>query len=233
MFEVNGVYANRKGEYKVLAISPPKMRVRYTKDGSEADLKIELQARIWENIAAEYEASHSGRAARAAKRAAANINHYIKIISVPEVDEMNFAGWPEVVMASLSDNALKLKPGDRLIFYAVETQTFFAVATINEEAIKANPKEYFFTVNVKTADFFPIDIDAVSSKLDKGADIDAVELESQPNFARLPLQAEAFLPISEDDFELLAEALTEVAEDDEDEDDEDEMDEELFEESIE
>ena len=224
MFEVNGVYANRKGEYKVLEINPPKMRVRFTEDGSEAELKIELQARIWENIAAEYEARPASRSARAAKRGlSSNANHFIKIISVPAVDEMNFPGWPErVVMAPPAGSDVKLQSGDRLIFYALETQTFFAVATITGEPSEANPKEYFFTVPVETAEFYPIDIDAVSSKLDKGADIDSVELESQPRFKRLRLEAEAFFPINEDDFELLAEALTEVAEDEEEEEEEEE-----------
>ena len=221
MFEVNGTYANRKGEYTVLEINPPKMRVRYTEDGSEAELKIELQARIWENIAAEYEAKAASRSARAAKRTAVPAaNHYIKVISGPAVDEMNFPGWPErVVMAPPAGGEIKLQSGDRLIFYALETQTFFAVATITGEPTTANPKEYFFTVPAETAEFFPIDIDAFSSKLDKGADIDSVELESQPRFIRLRLEAEAFYPINEDDFELLAEALTEVAEDEEEEED--------------
>ena len=224
MFEVNGRYANRKGEYTVLEIDPPKMRVRYTEDGSEAELKIDLQARIWENIAAEYEAKEASRSARAAKRAGvANANHYIKVISVPAMDEMNFPGWPErMVMAPPADSDIKLQSGDRLIFYALETQTFFAVATITGEAVAANPKDYFFAVQAETADFFPLDIDAVSSKLDKGADIDSVELESQPRFKRLRLEAESFYPINEDDFELLAEALTEVAEDEEEEEEEEE-----------
>jgi hypothetical protein len=228
MFEVNGVYANRKGEYIVLEINPPKMRVRFTEDGSEADLKIDLQERIWENIAAEYEAKAASRSARAAKRViSSNANHYIKIISVPAIDEMNFPGWPErMLMAPPADSDIKLQSGDRLIFYALETQTFFAVATITGDPVTANPKEYFFTVPVERAEFFPIDIDAVSSKLDKGADIDSVELESQPRFKRLRLEAEMFFSINEDDFELLAEALTEVAEDEEeDEDEEDDYEE--------
>ena len=223
MFEVNGTYANRKGEYTVLEINPPKMRVRFTEDGTEAELKIDLQARIWENIAVEYEAKAASRNARAAKRpGVANANHFIKVISVPTMDEMNFPGWPErVVMAPPADGDMKLQSGDRLIFYALETQTFFAVATITGDPTTANPKEYFFTVPVETAQFFPLDIDAVSSKLDKGADIDSVELESQPRFKRLRLEAEAFYSINEDDFELLAEALTEVAEDEEEEEEDD------------
>ncbi|VAW43392.1 hypothetical protein MNBD_CHLOROFLEXI01-5337 [hydrothermal vent metagenome] len=230
MFEVNGIYANRKGEYQVLEINPPKMRVRFIADGSEANLRIELQARIWENIIVERASQADSQPSQISKSlAASSVNHYIKVISVPVVDEMSFSGWLErVVMASLSGEGNKLNEDDRLIFYALETKTFFAVATLVGESITANPKEYFFTVHAETAQFFAFDIDATSGKLGNGADIDAVELESHPNFKQLRLEAEAFLRINEDDFELLADALVEAVEDAEEEDDTD--DEEPFEE---
>jgi hypothetical protein len=63
MFEINGVYANRKGEYTVIALNPPKMTVRYN-DGSEVELKIEMQERIWENIRVEYEAKQAKKVSR-------------------------------------------------------------------------------------------------------------------------------------------------------------------------
>ncbi len=63
MFEVNGEYANRKGKYTVLAIDGPIMSVRY-EDGTHADLKINIQQRIWENIVAEQELASSKSAAR-------------------------------------------------------------------------------------------------------------------------------------------------------------------------
>jgi hypothetical protein len=65
MFEINGVYANRKGEYTVIALNPPRMTVRYA-DGTEADLKIEMQERIWENIRVEYEAAQAKKVSRRA-----------------------------------------------------------------------------------------------------------------------------------------------------------------------
>jgi hypothetical protein len=224
MFEVNGIYANRKGEYQVLAINPPKMRVRFLEDGSEANLRVELQARIWENIVVEREAQADSQPSQISKSlATSSVNHYIKVISVPIIDEMSFPGWLErVVMASLSGDGSKLNEGDRLIFYALETKTFFAVVTLVGESITANPKDYFFTVHADKAHFFAFDIDATSGKLDNGAYIDTVELESQPNFKHLRLQPEAFYPINEDDFELLAEALTEAVEDAEEEDVDDE-----------
>lgn len=228
MFEVNGVYANRKGQYTVLEIDPPKMRVRY-EDGSEAELNMEIQARIWENIAAEQEARASRSSARAARRGISTleVRHFIKIVSIPAIEELTFPGWPEqVVLVKSPEQAAQIKAGDRLILYALETRTFFAVATITGPSFEADPKEYFFTLNADSMLFFPLDIDAVSSSLEKGVDIESVELESQPNFKRLRLEPESFLPINEDDFELLAELLTEVAEEEEEEEEEDEYEEE-------
>ena len=58
--------------------------------------------------------------------------------------------------------------------------------------------------------------------------LDSVELESQPKFKDLLIKGEVYLPINEDDFELLAESLTEYVE--AEEDDEDDIDEDLEEE---
>lgn len=227
MFEVNGVYANRKGEYTVLAINPPKMHVRYA-DGSEADLRIDLQERIWENILVEREAA---KASRRTKRGKKGTGYYIKVVNIPENDELTFPGWPErVIMGPLPETAVHLKPGDRLIFYDMESKMFFAVATITSEGKTANPQKYFFTAVSEDREFFPIDIDTTALMLEHGTPVNAIELESQPNFRRLKLEPESFLPINEDDFELLAEALSEVAEEeleedllDDDFDDEDEI----------
>ena len=54
MFEVGGEYANRNGKYKVLEINDPKMTVEY-EDGTTAELRMNIQERIWENIQAEKE----------------------------------------------------------------------------------------------------------------------------------------------------------------------------------
>ncbi|KAA3660035.1 MAG: EVE domain-containing protein [Chloroflexi bacterium] len=221
MFEVNGVYANRRGRYTVLAVNPPKMKVRYD-DGTVADLKIDLQERIWENIAVEFQAQEASRQARAARRRpASNENSYfIKVISVLTTDEMAFPGWTEqVVLEPQPHQDVKVKFGDRLIFYAIESRTFFAVATITGELKKANPKKYFYNLDMKKAGFFAIDIDASVDDLNKGAEVEFIELETQPKFKNLRLEAETYLEINEDDFELLAELLTEVVEDDDDEDD--------------
>jgi hypothetical protein len=226
MFEVNGNYANRKGEYTVLALEPPMMRVRYS-DGEEAELKISVQERIWQNIATEYEARAASKSAR--RRSAQGTSHFIKVVTIPAVDELSFAGWAErMIMAPLPGNDVFVKAGDRLILYGLESRTFFAVVTITGDSKSANPKDYFFSVNFEEANFFPIDIDATVARPDNGVDVDSVELESQARFRRLRVEAETFLPISEDDFELLAEALTEVTE--EEDVDEEEVEEEFEEE---
>lgn len=217
MFEVHGKYANRKGRYTVLEINEPKMTVRY-EDGSEATLNIDIQERIWENILAEEEAKTASRNARRARwgSSSGTTQHFIKVISIPSGNEVIFPGWEErVVMARAEESGPSMKKGDRLIYYALEAQTFFAVATITGEPFEADPKKYTFTVDTESAVFYPIDIDADVGKLEKGVPVDSVELESWPNFGRQGMRIESFWVISEDDFELLAEALTEVSEEEE------------------
>lgn len=225
MFEVNGVYANRNGKYTVIAVNGPKMRVRY-EDGSEADLNMRVQGRIWENIVAEQEEKDAKAAIRRAKAGTTQNKFYIKIISIPDADELMFPGWQEQLVMALPKDAEKIKSGDRLIYYALEPQTFFGVATITGDAKEADPKDYFYTIDLKTAHFFPVDMDAASINLEHGMPADSVELESYPKLRNMRLIAEMFMEISEDDFELLAETLTEVSEDEVDEEEEDEYEEE-------
>lgn len=215
MFEVNNVYRNRIGEYTVLSIDGSRMMVRYA-DGTEAELHIGIQARIWENIVAEQEAkAASGRHFRSSNK---DTTHYIKVVSIPPGDELAFPGWQErVVMAPTEELAKRIKPGDRFIYYAMEAQTFFAVVTITGEPFMASPLSYTYTVEADKSWFFSTDVDASAPDLERGVSVDSVELESYPDFRRLHLEGENFYRISEDDFELLAEALTEVTEDEDEE----------------
>lgn len=215
MFEVNGVYRNRIGEYTVLSIDGSRMRVRY-QDGTEAELNVNIQARIWENILAEKEArAASSRHLRASSK---DTTHYIKAVSIPPGEGLTFPGWPEkVVMAPTPELAERVKPGDRFIYYAIEAQVYFAVVTVTGDGFTADPKNYTYTTELESAFFFPTDVDAVSTDLESGVPVDSIELESYPDFAKLHVEAEAFYRISEDDFELLAEALTEVTEEEEEE----------------
>ena len=212
MFEVNGEYANRKGTYTVLAIDGPMMSVRYS-DGTHADLRINIQERIWENTAVEQEAlaaKSRPRKRSRKKKVVSNVGHYIKVVSIPPGEELVFPGWETNVVMIVDNN--QIKKGDRLIYFAQEMQKFFAVATVTGDVFKANPKKYTFVVDAKKADFCSIDVDADTGKLEFGVLLDAIELESCPDFSKEPVAPESICPISEDDFELLSEALTEVTE---------------------
>jgi hypothetical protein len=217
-FEVNGTYANRIGQYTVLAINPPKMTVRY-EDGSEAELNMAIQARIWENIEAEMEAKHASRMAR--QQRGANVNHYIKAVNAMADGDATFPGWAERVVAAVGE-AAQIKQGDRLIYYGLDTKTFFAVATITGEVYTADPREYFYKTDADSWPFFPVDVDAAALSPEEGIPVESVELESQPQFRKLKLAPESYLTINEDDFELLAEWLTELSEEEIDDDDFDE-----------
>ena len=63
--------------------------------------------------------------------------------------------------------------------------------------------------------FAPLDVDARALNLEKAVSIDSVEFESQPDIKKLLGDLQAYVPISEDEFELLAELLTEASEDEE------------------
>ena len=222
MFEINGKYANRKGKYTVLAINGNMMSVQY-EDGTEATLKIAIQERIWENISSEMEEADRKQASR--RGSAQNTQFFIKAVSLP-TGEILFPGWHErVVMVPTQEQAEKLKPGDRLIYYAIEAKVFFAVVTLTGSVIEADPKKYLFTIAEPKAYFFPVDTDAAITSISLSVPYDSMDLESQPKFRTLRIEAESFLPINEDDFELLAELITELTEsDDEDDEDEDEDD---------
>ncbi len=226
MFEVHGVYANRKGKYTVLAINGPKMNVRY-EDGTYADLNMRVQSRIWENILVEQAAQKAKDANRSAKRGSGQNAFFIKAVSIPDPAEFVFPGWQEKVIMGPPEPNEKLKVGARILYYAIESQIFFAVATITGEAFTANPKKYFYTTASPQADFFTVDMDAAALILTHGVQADSVEMESCPHFKTKALVSEAFLEINEDDFELLAEMLTEVSEDEAEEiEDDDEYEEE-------
>ena len=216
MFEINGTYANRKGKYTVLAINQPKMHVRY-EDGTEADLNISRQERIWDNIAVEIEAQEAKKSTRAG-RGLSTDQHFIQCISLPDVEELTFPGWPEkVIIARRPEDVEAVKKGDRVIIYLIEPQVFYAVVTTINDGVKKKPKDYFYNIEEKKALFYSFDVDAEAQSLETAVSIDTVELESYPNLAKMRLEPDAYLKTSEDDFELLAELLAEVAEDDEDE----------------
>lgn len=228
MFEVNGTYANRKGAYVVLAVDPPKMTVRY-EDGTTAELNMAIQARIWDNIQSEQEARRASRAAR--ERRENGVNHYIKSLSMEAEEDLTLPGWRErITVVEASGPALR--PGDRIIYFAVEDKVFFAVATVTGEVMDSVPKGFFYSEEeAKTLRFYPIDLDEHANDIRNAVKLDAVDLESEPQFGALLQKPGVYINVSEDDFELLAELLTEVTEEevtdyeDEEEEEEEEFDE--------
>ncbi len=218
MFEVNGNYANRKGNYTVLSLDGDKMSVRYD-DGSEAKLKIALQERIWVNIAVERQAQAAKEAANRPKSTSTS-NFYIKTLSIYEENDLLVPGLRLRQAAALKDSKLQL--GDRFIYYAVEPELFFAVVTVTAKPKKGKAVDYLFGDDPKLKiEVYPIDIDAHIESFESAVAVDATELESLPNHREKLRTPHQYLAINEDDFELLAELIMEVGESD-DSDDEDE-----------
>jgi hypothetical protein len=114
-----------------------------------------------------------------------------------------------------------------LIYYSIENQVFFAVATVtgppSEPTRRDNPPDSHAEDPVL---LFPLDIDAQALNVQNTVAIDGVEFESQPNIKKLLGSIDEYVPITEDEFELLAELLTEASEEEDDDDiiDEDEED---------
>ncbi|MBP8003033.1 MAG: hypothetical protein KA314_28040 [Chloroflexi bacterium] len=218
-FEVDGVYHNRKGKYTVLSVDPPKMTVRY-EDGTFADLKIDVQARIWENIQSEMEARSLSRARRRRSSSGIETQYYIRTISIAAADDLSLDALHEHTTIN-EENKDKIKPGVRLIFYAVEPAVFFAVATVTGYPAEIPDHPAAGQPGAELFDY-PIDIDAHSDNEDYTVALDSVELESLPSFKESLRKAGGYHTINEDDFELLAELLTEVSEEDDEELEEDE-----------
>lgn len=225
MFEVNGQYENRKGKYTVLSFSGRKMHVRF-EDGSEADLNVGIQERIWENILAEQEAAAAAAAKKAGKKrpkAASISRHYIKTVSISEDNDLGIIGLKQRQAMAGMDQALDR--GDRLLYFAIEPQVFFAVATITADPKKAKAKDYLYSDNPKEKiHLFPIDVDAHIENIEFAIAGDATELESMPNHLSQLGEPNQFFLVNEDDFELLSEMIMELGEIEEVDDDDDDDD---------
>jgi hypothetical protein len=217
MFEIGGKYANRIGEYIVLEINEPKMMVRYL-DGTTAELRMNIQLRIWENILAEDETSNSRTDRKTRRYSGKKPRFYIRSFAFLGADETDDLSRKEFIS---STNGQQLQPGDRLIYYAIETQVFFAVATITQASGKRTGSSGTESED-ETVNVYQIDVDAQAESLKKAVPIDSVELESQPNIKKLIGESEIYMEINEDEFELLVEMLTEYSEEDDDGEEEEE-----------
>jgi hypothetical protein len=66
-FRVGEMYANRRGNYEVMQIAPPKMTIRYD-DGELLTADIAILARIWSNMQLPPEQPETGPRQRATAR---------------------------------------------------------------------------------------------------------------------------------------------------------------------
>jgi len=226
MFEVGGTYANRIGRYTVIEVNDPKMMVRYD-DGKTAELNINIQYRIWENIVAENEAANDRAEKRAKRESSQGTQFYVRAVNSLTADSLNARSVKEQISEDELAR-LKISQGDRLIYYAMESQVYFAIGTITGEATKPTARDKRAGKGLDNSVLLlPIEVDARAVKIDSAVAIDSMEIESQPDIRELLHRDESFIPISEDDFELLAEALTEATEEDDDDEVEIEEDDEF------
>lgn len=216
MFEVGGKYENRNGKYEVVEIDGDRMTVKY-KDGSESNLKMGIQERIWLNIIAEREAENSR--SKKKKTSISKAKHFIKSIESIAEGLLNPADIATAVTPSSPTKAPSISSGDRFIYYSILEKGFFAVATITGDPKKAKASDYAdLNFDEKRIHIYPIDIDAHANSYKKMILAEGFELESQSDYRDKLTAGEMYLSISEDDFELLAEALTEFVEVEDEED---------------
>jgi hypothetical protein len=184
-------------------------------DGSTAELSINIQRRIWENILVEEEA-RSSRATRRGRRSKISKNRfYIKPILVLAAEEVINLGKQSKVETT-EKSVTKVNPADRLVYYAVDKQVFFAVVTITGPAKKTKS-----TLSLKKEAIFqfPVDVDVFAPNLNRAVHASTVDLESLKDIQATLANTAEYVEISEDDFELMAELLTELTEEAEDLDD--------------
>ncbi len=223
MFEVGQEYANRRGRYRVLALNPPRMTVKF-EDGDVAELNIAIQERIWQNIVDDTEAARR-KIARREGRPRSDARLYVRSIVISDAEDRTPGALREQ-LSTVPSGAPDLHPGDRFIFYAIELRVFFAVATVTGPPIETRRKATAKNTGGETIYIVPLDWDTQTRNLEGAIPLDSVDLESQPNFKALLQKPETYLSVNEDDFELLAELLTELTEEELDEDEEEEIEEE-------
>jgi hypothetical protein len=218
MFEVGGSYANRRGRYTVLEINEPKMTVQYD-NGDTAELNMNIQYRIWENILADEELM-ANRVNRSKKRVnTQDTNFFVRPVNSLTAESLTERGWKEQVTEQELED-LKIGKGDRLIYYAIESQVYFAVGTITGEPTKPTARDKKAGKGLEdSVMMLPVEVEARAWKTESAVSVDGMEIESQPDIKDLLNVGDTFVSVAEDDFELLAEALTEATE----EEDQDEV----------
>lgn len=222
MFELGGRYANRIGNYEVVELNEPKMTVRY-EDGTTAELSMNIQYRIWENIRAEQEIKNSRSRKSRKTRSTRSTQYYVRPVNTLIAELLGERGWKEHVgISEMAD--LKISPGDRLLYFSIEGQVFFAVATVTSAPKKPSKKDKIPEKHsANSVLLFPLDIDAQATIGTQANAFDTMEFESQPKMNKLVMVENSYIRITEDEFELLAELLSAVTEEDEDDEEDEEF----------
>lgn len=225
MFEIGEKYANRKGEYTVLEIHEPKMMVEY-QDGTTAELNINIQQRIWENIMAETEIRQSRSSRSKGTLGLSGTQFFIRPVISLITDQLAVRGFKEHVLEK-DVSKHKISKGDRLIYFAIENQVFFAVVTITGEPAKPTSRDRLTEQQSDASVYlFPVDIDARATQVETAVPVDGIEIESQPDVQGMLNDDDNYIPITEDEFEVLAELLTEASEEEDEDDDQADLDDE-------
>ena len=104
------------------------------------------------------------------------------------------------------------------------------MATITGEPVEPKPRDLLQDQKSnERLRLLPLDLDAYAPNMDRAIPLDSAEFESQPSIKSMLGEEGTFIKINEDEFEIVAETLTEFSVEDE-EDIDDEEDEEDFEE---
>jgi len=224
MFEVGGKYSNRIGAYTVVEINEPKMVVEY-EDGSTAELNMNIQFRIWENIQAEEEIKSSRTTRKKGATRPQGTKFFIRPVNSLVAEQLGVRAYKEHVLEKYLSK-YEISQGDRLIYFSIESQVYFAVATITGALAKPTARDQLTEQQIGASILlFPVDVDARASKVESAVLVDDVEFDSHPNIQEILNNEDTYISITEDEFEVLAELLTEVTVDESDDDSLDDDDE--------
>ncbi len=217
MFEVGGKYSNRIGTYTVVEINEPKMTVEY-EDGLTAELNMNIQFRIWENIQAEEEIKSSRSPRKKRKTKPEGTKFFVRPVDSLVAEQLGVRAYKEHVLEESLSN-YNISPGDRLIYFSIESQVYFAAATITGTLAKPTKKDLLTEQQIGASILlFPVDVDARASKVESAVPVDGVEFDSHPDIRELLKNEDTYITITEDEFEVLAELLTEATVDESDDD---------------
>jgi hypothetical protein len=175
-----------------------------------------------ENIVAEETVAGNKANQNKKSKSSQRTQFFVRPVNSLTADSLNARGVKEqITLDELAE--LKVSQGDRLIYYAMESQVYFAVGTITGEAAKPTARDKRAGKGLdKSVLLIPVEVDARAGKIDSAVAIDSMEIESQPDIRKMLLRAESFIAISEDDFELLVEPLTEATDEEEEDEGENE-----------